>query len=350
MSVKDSDSHKLMYHPQCLIKWMNGEYVPFHAEVGITNKCNHKCKFCILDWSTHGKNEIDKDVFMNTLKEMAEMGVKSVYYAGEGEPTLHKNLVEFIKYGKQLGMGQAISTNGSLFNKKMATEILGDLSWLRFSIDAGTAETHALIHGISPKNYDIILQNIKDCVEIKKANNFKVDIGVQLILMNENINEAEMLALWCKNAGVDNFQLKPAHNHPKSSYSTGIYKFAHQTLKENLEKLEDDKFTVVVRVKSAERLTQEKNYTGCHGFDFYVIIDAKGDIIPCSIFYNSKYVYGNLYNNTFKEIWTSQKRKDIIAQINKLKFKTCKNYCCRLDVINRYLDRLKHPENNDEFI
>jgi len=155
MSVKDSDSHKLMYHPIHLTKWLNNELTPMYAEIGITNKCNHRCKFCTLDWITNGVDSIDKNIMMTCIKDMAEMGVKVTYYAGEGEPTLHKDLSNFISYGKSLGMSQAISTNGSLFNKDMANKILKHLSWIRFSIDAGTPETHAIIHGVSSKSYKI---------------------------------------------------------------------------------------------------------------------------------------------------------------------------------------------------
>ena len=351
MSVKDCDSHKLHYHPKYIVDWMNNKPTPIHAEIGITNRCNHSCTFCVLDWTTHGAHDINTDIYMSTLKEMADMGVKSIYYAGEGEPTLHKDLPTFINYGKSLGMGQALSTNGSVLNKTMSEKIIKDLSWIRFSVDAGTPKTHASIHGVSEKNYDIVLKNIQECVNIKQKHNYNIDIGVQLILLPENIKEVESLAMWCKDNGVDNFQVKPAHSHPKSSFHTGMYKFIQKELKERLEKLEDNNFSIVVRVKSAERLTQEKKYKECHGFDFYVIIDAMGNIVPCSIFYKQpEYIYGNLNDNTFKEIWTSQKRKDIINNITKLNFCSCKEYRCRLDVLNRYLDRIKHPEFNDEFI
>lgn len=351
MSVKDCDSHKLMYHPKPISNWINGQPTPLHAEIGITNKCNHKCKFCILDWVTRGVDIIDKTVLFKALENMAKAGVKSIYYAGDGEPTLHKNLADFIKYGKELGMSQALSTNGTLLTQELANQIIPNLAWIRFSIDAGTAETYSKIHGIPAKQYDKVLENIKYCTYLKKINNVKIDIGVQIIAMEENINEIELLAKWCKDNNVDNIQIKPAHNHPKSSYNTGVYSFIQESLKEKLEKLEDDKFTVVVRLKSAERLSQPKTYKACHGFDFYVIIDARGNIIPCSIFYNNEnFIYGNLYKNSFSEIWNSEKRKQIIEKITKLKFKTCKDYRCRLDILNRYLDRVLYPERNDEFI
>lgn len=352
MSVKDSDSHKLMYHPVETSKWLKNELDnPIHAEVGITNKCNHRCVFCTLDWINHGVNAIEKEVMFRCLKSMSEIGIKSIYYAGEGEPTIHPNFVEFLDYGKKLGISNSVSTNGSRFDEEMARQALKNLSWMRFSVDAGTNKTYSHIHGTSEKEFDRVINNIKNSVIIKRENKYEVDIGVQLILMPENIGEVEALANIVKEIGVDNFQVKPAHNHPKSSYSPEIYQFSHHTLKENLEKLNDDKFTVVVRTKSMERLLQERTYKTCHGFDFYALIDAKGNVVPCNVFYdNPEYTYGNINETDFKEIWQSQRRKEIISKISGLCFKQCGNYRCRLDVMNRYLERIKSPEKNDEFI
>jgi radical SAM protein with 4Fe4S-binding SPASM domain len=352
MSVKDCDSHKLIFHPKEVGKWLNNEVIaPLHAEIGITNKCNHRCKFCTLDWITHGSDSMDKNVMMNCLNDMGSIGVKSIYYAGEGEPTLHENLSDFIKYGKSVGISQSMSTNGSKFKDDIAENVLCDLSWIRFSVDAGNSAIYSDIHGVKESEYENVINNIRKSVEIKKKNKYKVNIGVQFVLMTENINSVEDLAKTVKDIGVDNFQVKPGHSHPKSSYSAGIYKFSYEYLKDALSKLEDESFTVVVRVQSMERLNQERNYESCHGFDFYSILDAKGNVVPCNVFYNNpEYIYGNIYNSSFKEIWYGERRKEIIEKITKRKFDMCGNYRCRLDVMNRYLERVKNPEENDEFI
>jgi radical SAM protein with 4Fe4S-binding SPASM domain len=341
-----------MYHPIALAKWLKGKSIaPIHAEIGITNRCNHQCKFCTLDWINHGTDSLDKKVIIDCLSEMRDMGLKSIYYAGEGEPTLHPNIVELIENSKQMNISQSMSTNGSLFNKEMAEKTLKNLSWIRFSVDAGDSVTYSHIHGVSENEFAKVINNIKDAVLVKKENKLGVNIGVQFVLMPENISGAETLATIAKDIGVDNFQVKPSHSHPKSSYIPNIYKFSHQTIRDNLEQLEDENFVVVVRTQSMERLLQERNYSECHGFHFYAIIDAKGNVVPCNIFYgNSDYIYGNIYDLSFRDIWQGQKRKDIIKKISMSGFSHCGHYRCRLDVMNRYLERVKNPEINDEFI
>lgn len=350
MSIHDIDSHKLMYHPDRVAIWMRSKEVfPLHAEVGITNRCNHKCVFCTLDWITHGKDDIDKEVMLRTIDEMANCGVKSIYFAGEGEPLLHKDIATFIIRSHNAGMKVSLSTNGSMLTEELADQIVPYLSWIRFSVDAGQKETYGYIHGTNIKEFDKIMKNIQYTAQLAK--HFQIQVGVQLVLIYENLNEVLLLAAACRKIGVHNFQVKPCHNHPKSSYSPKLYEFSYKELDDKLKKLETEDFKVILRTKSMERLTEPRNYKSCFGFSFYALIDARGNIIPCNLFYNEpEFYYGNLYQNSFEEIWFGQRRLEVISKINKLNHQKCGDYRCRLDVINRYLWRIVNPEINDEFI
>ena len=352
MSIRDVDTHKLSYHPERVAAWLRGETVfPLHVEMGITNRCNHRCKFCALDWITHGANDISTEVLLRTTKDMANAGVKSIYFAGEGEPTLHKDFSLVLNKAKEYGLSCAVSTNGSNFTKDVCETALPALSWIRFSVDAATKETHSKLHGVSTKEFSKILNNIENCVKVKHNNKLDVDIGVQLMFMPDNSAEIEKLAHIVKDIGVDNFQIKPVHNHPKSGYSPNIYDFSQAGIWDRLKSLETDDFSVIVRTRTMERIHNARTYTECYGFQFYSLIDAKGNVVPCNVFYNNPdFVYGNLYNDSFSNIWLSDNRKDIIKKVTNLGTTQCGMYRCRLDVMNRYLERVKHPERNDEFI
>ena len=84
MGVKDADYHKLGYHPKRVAEWLEGQGRPLHAEIGLTNRCNHHCTFCTLDWITHGNRTLASPLIGKVAEEMKYMGVKSVYLAGEG--------------------------------------------------------------------------------------------------------------------------------------------------------------------------------------------------------------------------------------------------------------------------
>ena len=59
---------------------------------------------------------------------------------------------------------------------------------------------------------------------------------------------------------------------------------------------------------------------------------------------DERFLYGNIYENTFKEIWEGGKRKESLNWFeNNLNAKECR-INCRMDEINQYLWNLKtHP-------
>ena len=63
------DSHRLSFHPERVAEWkQEGDCYPIYVEIGPTNKCNHKCMFCALDWLERGAAvDIDVDLLRKKL-------------------------------------------------------------------------------------------------------------------------------------------------------------------------------------------------------------------------------------------------------------------------------------------
>jgi len=50
------DSHKLIYHPERVSQWLNGEIIyPLFCEVGPASACNSRCYFCAFDYVGGGR-------------------------------------------------------------------------------------------------------------------------------------------------------------------------------------------------------------------------------------------------------------------------------------------------------
>lgn len=345
------DNHKLMYHPERVAEFKKkGDCFPVYVEIGLTNACNHKCIFCALDYLENEGTFIDKEVLISNLKNMAENGVKSVMFAGEGEPLLHKDVCLFVKKAKEFGIDISITTNGVLFSEEKIKECLSDLSWIRFSIDAGTPESYSKIHRAPVSDFDIIIKNLRNAVDFKEKNNLNVTIGTQLLLISSNSEEAIILAEKLKEIGVDNLQIKPYSHHPKSLNDISVKYDKSNQLKEELTKLNSDKFKIYFRSSTMERIQDGINYPECYGLPFFALIDSKGNVIPCNLYYgNPEFTYGNLYKNSFPEIWRSERRKQILQKLREKGVKECR-VGCRLDPINRYLHRIKNPHPHDNFI
>lgn len=348
------DSHKLIYHVPRVNQWLQGKDIyPIYVEIGPSGACNHRCIFCALDYLEYPKRFIDKKALMNFLSEAVRRGVKSVMYAGEGEPLLHKNIAELINYTRKIGIDVALTTNGVLFNEKLAKKCLGSLDWIRVSLDAGSSRTYAKIHRCPEQNFEKVLKNLSYAVELKKKKKYNCTVGVQFLLIPENCQETTLLAGLLQKVGVDYLIIKPYSQHPMSRHR--IDKAFHYEdylfLEEELQKFSTENFKVIFRSHTMKKLKDRKPYRHCLGLPFWAYVDSAGNVWACSAYLgNTAFLYGNLYQNSFQEIWTGKQRQKVLKTAEQtLDIKQCREVC-RLDEINSYLWELKHPSAHVNFI
>lgn len=338
------EGHKLMYHVNEVARWLKGELIaPIYVEVGPINSCNHKCSFCALDYLKSKGALIDKDILIQTLKDMADFGVKSVMFAGEGEPLLYKPLPEVIQKAKGFGLDTAITTNGVLLTEEKAKSILKNLTWIKFSIDAGTKKTYGQIHGCKEEDFEKVINNLRFACGYKNKNNLDCSIGCQVLLIPENINEVEQLILKVKDVGADYIVLKPYSQHPNSINRLDLNIDNYdKILLELSENYSNENFKVIYRKASVLEIEKRIGYNKCYGLNFFCLIDALGNVIPCNIFYEKEdYYYGNLYKNSFRDLWASDKRQKVLERLYKKGCSDCRKGC-RLNFINKYLDTVKN--------
>jgi MoaA/NifB/PqqE/SkfB family radical SAM enzyme len=112
------DSHKLIYHPETVGRWLKGENIyPIEIEISPSGACNHRCVFCAVDYLGYQPNFLDKDVVLRDISQMSKKGLKSVICSGEGEPLLNKDMPDIANGIKACGVDVAMSSNGALFTK-----------------------------------------------------------------------------------------------------------------------------------------------------------------------------------------------------------------------------------------
>lgn len=351
MSSNLIDGHKLLYHPARVAEWLGqGDCFPLYIEVGLTNRCNHRCIFCALDWLERGGVDIERDLMLKALDDMAAHGVKSIMFAGEGESLLHKDAALFMQHANRLGIKVAVTTNGVPLTPEKAEACLPHLAWIRFSVNAGTSEQYALVHHTQAGDFERVLANIRFAADFKKSHGLAVDIGVQILLLPESIDGVLTLARLVKEAGADNLQVKPYSQHPSSTNRFALDYERYLELEPQIEAFASDTFAVFFRKNTIRRIVDGIDYDSCHGLPFFGLINARGQIIPCNLFYNDPdFIYGDLHEASFADIWQGERRKKVIAALGKRDIKECR-LACRLDPINRYLQRIKFPEERDVFI
>jgi GTP 3',8-cyclase len=349
------DSHKLTYHVPRVNAWLEGKHIyPLYVEISPAGACNHRCIFCAYDFAGYKPNFLDTAMLKKRLGEMASLGVKSILYSGEGEPFLHKDIAAIIRHTAKAGIDAAVASNGVLFDRGMADLVLGSLSWIKISMNAGTKKTYAAIHRAPADDFDRVLKNLAYAAKLKRRMKYKCTLGIQILLLPENSGEIVMLAGKAKDIGVDYLVVKPYSQHPLSitrKYKDIKYEH-HLKLADKLRGLNDKKFEVIFRSSAMKKWDEGVHpYKHCYALSFWAHIDSAGNVWGCPMYLGDKrFICGNIYKSTFRRAWQSAQCRNLVdlAQ-NKLDISACR-VNCRMDEVNRYLWELKNPPAHVNFI
>lgn len=348
------DGHKLCYHPERISRWLQGENIyPLYIEIGLHGGCNHRCIYCGLDYLGYEAIALDEEHLKRFIEEAAAGGVKSIMYAGSGEPLLHENVDAIITYTKKNNIDVAVTSNGVLLSRRLAEECLEHLTWLRISLDAANAETYSRIHRTSGDDFHVVMKNLETAVKIRNKNNYTCTIGAQFLLLPQNYTEAAELARELRDMGLDYLIVKPYSQHPLSKNRLGRESDYNNLfhLEETLIGYSCNGFDVIFRRNAMEKFGTRKPYRKCLGIPFWAYLSHTGALFPCIRFLGQDdFCFGTIYRSSFKDLWGGGRRRQIMKRIyEQWDVDTCRRVC-RLDEINKYLWDLKNPSQHVNFI
>ncbi len=347
------DSHKLMYHIKRVASWLDGEKIyPIYMEISPSGTCNHRCSFCSVDFMGFKKNFLDAPVLIERISELSSLGIKSIMFAGEGEPFLHKDMSKIIVHTKNSGIDVGITTNGVLMRPGISDAILDSVEWIKISLNAGTPETYSKIHGTSAEDFNKVVSNMEYAVKRRSRQKSKCVLGLQILLIPENSHEVITLARRAKDMGVDYLVVKPYTHHHLNKHKYEVMYKKYEALEQELLQLNTESFHTIFRARAMEKWDHKKReYQKCLALPFWSYIDSLGNVWGCSAhLLDDRFNYGSIYKNTFKEIWEGRKRAENLALMStSFDIGSCKMNC-RMDEVNRYLDELKHLPDHVNFI
>ena len=126
-------------------------------------------------------------------------------------------------------------------------------------------------------------------MEIKRKRNLDVTIGLQMVLMPEDIDQVMPLAIHGKELGVDYTIIKHCSDDENGNLGVdySAYKKLYPILAE-AESLSTDDYKVVIKwSKIGDAGT--RSYKRCYGPPFMIQISGSGLVAPCGMLFNDKY-------------------------------------------------------------
>ena len=258
--------------------------IPKTISIEITNNCNNSCLIC-----PHGHNLIvDKgymplDMF-NSILSQIESFKDNTYLElhGVGEPLLHPRINEFIKSSKKYGFTCSICSNAILLTETTAKKI-ADSGLDKLVISLETKENYERIR--CTNIYDKVKENVIKTVQ----NHPSIEIEIYMIVIDDS--------------DYDRFE------EFKNQFSGNRIVFSQF-------RATDWCGTIPLEGLATKKGKYVRKEI-CPLFAKYCSIDYMGNVRHCYLDYNSRYIYGNLNESHFLDIWESKQRIEIMDRMRK---------------------------------
>ncbi len=264
---------------------------PLRINIDPCDVCNIKCDFCFQSKSKEFKGNIMTvemfEKIITQLKEFADP-INVIHLYGLGEPLINKNIPQFIRMVKSENVGKEVktTTNGTLLTYSLIDELM----------EAGLDELTISLNGLSDEDFERItrvkinFENVFDNIKYLYAHKRNCHIHIKII--GDYFSEEEK-SLFINQIGdyADTINIDGTTNH-----WSGFKITAKQQKQYNIG---EGSF---------------KEWPVC-AFCFYELaVHSDGSVSPCSVdWQKDKQNLGNITESSLKEIWNSEKRKEILV-------------------------------------
>lgn len=174
--------------------------------IEVTNRCNIDCIMCPRQEMKRSIGDMDLTLFKKIINDINGK-IEFVWLQNYGEPFLHKDIFEMIKYTKESNLKVGISTNATVLDRDSINNILeSKLDYIIFAFDGAIESTYEKIR--RGARYGEVIKNIKLFLDEKNRSNAKIFTVVQCIYMDETAKEInDFLNIW-KKKGVNRIRIR----------------------------------------------------------------------------------------------------------------------------------------------
>lgn len=273
---------------QCAKNKINIGYPPYLL-IEPVSACQLRCPFCFQSDKTFTRKPfmgaMKLDLFKKIVDEADNLGVGAITIASRGEPSMHKKIVDMIKYvGSKKNIFEIkFNSNAGFLTSELCHELFkNNVSQVVISADHYLKKDFERLR--LGAIFEQIVENVDKLYKIRNENypDCRTDIRISGVDNDKNLDRKKFHDFWIKRA-----------DHVSASYPIERWDTynnnKHPEINDPCEFLWDR---------------------------MYIWFDGKTN--PCDADYKSYLSYGKYSENTIKDLWNSQK-------LNDLRYKHLKN-------------------------
>jgi len=263
----------------------NRKYLkPKSLYIETTNHCNAHCPMCPHDQMKRKRGIMTWSLFEKIIMNCKDLNLEetTIYLHKEGEPLLDPTIFDKVRYIKRELPNLkklVLNTNAMLLTEENAIKLLeSGLDTVFFSVDGASKESYKKLR--KGLEYKIVVKNLKHFFEIKGQYNSPVHSVMQMLIYNDNADEAIAYREQWQDL-ADELFFKEMHNYLDAGMS------------------------------EMTEVTSDKQQNICHEPYENMVIYWNGDVGICCWDYDGFANVGNLRDASIIEVFNNSKYKII---------------------------------------
>ncbi len=300
---------------------------PLSINVEASRACNIRCIYCIHSLSGEKRSGIgfipdimDRDLYYKMVDDCSAFGkkIKTIRFAGYGEPLMNKHLAEMIAYTKQRKIGDqiVIFTNALLLDHTTSKALIDSgTDVFRITVQGLSSEAYKKYAGVE-NDFSVFMENLKYLYTIKGGCRIFIKI-MKFAVKSEEGLFYDMFGDICDEIAVENV----TKAHKEVDYSS------------------------IIQEENNLIVTGEHEMDCVHvcPYPFYMLtVNADGNAFACCKALDKAFLVGNVKQESVHEIWNSKRMDDLrIFQLKHTRFshRICRD-CDSLDYAVSASDRI----------
>lgn len=297
---------------------------PIDIICNLTLHCATSCIYCYANRKGNQTKHMDVSLVESILDQAKELGVIRFKLMG-GEIMLYKGWERIVKKSIEYGFQPDISTKKPITEKEIQKwiELGATTDPIQISLDTLIKEHLYLILKVNDPYYD----QIKESINLLEKYHVTYVVHTVINRFNDSVEDIRSLATFFKGKKYlkrwmfDAAKCSMYNGLPYKEYKTSAQKIAeigNYVSELNRQKIFSFKLYKPSVLRDFNKLTKEEKAehfekrTMCSGNlnALYILPDGKVTICE-ELYWHPHFIIGDLKKQTLKEIWNSQKAKDI---------------------------------------
>ncbi len=203
----------------------------------------------------------------------------------QGEPMLNRTIKEMIAYATQKRIYTLMSTNGQLFDERIAKGLVeAQLKEIVFSVDGLTQATYE-VYRVGGKLHKLMAAVEMVVAEKKKYQSVYPLVTLQFIVFEHNQQELPRLPVFTKQLGADRYVVKTAQFN---NFGDGTVK---PPTKKRWQRYDQDQ-----QFRSTVFQHCWRQWSSC-------VVGWEGTVVPCCYDKDGNFAFGNMTGQALATIW-----------------------------------------------